>query len=98
MKSPSSANLRLSQLAKNLFEQLRPKPSVFAFVGLLAGHMGAIELAAHQLVLAFVALTFTVAVGVASAGSVRVGLAVGARVGRGRAEPDLPRSSVASAG
>ena len=59
--------------------QLAAEIGVFALVGLLAGHLGAIDLAAHQLVLAFASLTFTVAVGVASAGSVRVGLAVGAR-------------------
>jgi len=59
--------------------QMAAEIGVFALVGLLAGHLGAIDLAAHQLVLAFASLTFTVAVGVASAGSVRVGLAVGAR-------------------
>jgi MATE family multidrug resistance protein len=59
--------------------QMGAELGIFALVGLLAGHLGAIELAAHQLVLAFASLTFTVAVGVASAGSVRVGLAVGGR-------------------
>jgi len=59
--------------------QMAAEIGVFALVGLLAGHLGAIHLAAHQLVLAFVSLTFTISVGVASAGSVRVGLAVGAR-------------------
>ena len=59
--------------------QLAAEIGVFALVGLLAGHLGAIDLAAHQLVLAFASLTFTIAVGVASAGAVRVGLAVGAR-------------------
>jgi MATE family multidrug resistance protein len=59
--------------------QMGAELGVFALVGLLAGHLGAVDLAAHQLVLAFASLTFTVAVGVASAGSVRVGLAVGAR-------------------
>ncbi len=59
--------------------QLAAEIGIFALVGLLAGHLGTIDLAAHQLVLAFASLTFTVAVGVASAGSVRVGLAVGAR-------------------
>ncbi len=67
--------------------QMAAELGVFAFVGLLAGHMGAVDLAAHQLVLAFASLTFTVAVGVASAGSVRVGLAVGAR--------DQPRTRTA---
>lgn len=59
--------------------QMGAELGIFALVGLLAGHLGAIDLAAHQLVLAFASLTFTIAVGVASAGSVRVGLAVGAR-------------------
>ena len=59
--------------------QLAAELGIFALVGLLAGHLGAIDLAAHQLVLAFASLTFTIAVGVAAAGSVRVGLAVGAR-------------------
>ena len=59
--------------------QMGAEIGVFALVGLLAGHLGAIDLAAHQLVLGFVSLTFTISVGVASAGSVRVGLAVGAR-------------------
>src|SRR5438132_1381144 len=59
--------------------QLAAELGVFALVGLLAGHLGAIDLAAHQLVLGFASLTFTIAVGVASAGAGRVGLAVGAR-------------------
>ena len=45
--------------------QLMAEIGVFALVGLLAGHLGAIHLAAHQLVLAFVSLTFTISVGVA---------------------------------
>jgi MATE family multidrug resistance protein len=67
--------------------QLAAEIGVFALVGLLAGHLGAIHLAAHQLVLAFISLTFTISVGVASAGAVRVGLAVGAR--------DQPRTRMA---
>jgi len=67
--------------------QLAAELGVFVLVGLLAGHLGAIDLAAHQLVLAFASLTFTIAVGVASAGAVRVGLAVGAR--------DQPRTRMA---
>lgn len=59
--------------------QMGAEIGIFALVGLLAGHLGAIDLAAHQLVLGFASLTFTVAVGVSAAGSVRVGLAVGAR-------------------
>ena len=59
--------------------QMGAELGIFALVGLLAGHLGAVDLAAHQLTLAFASFTFTVAIGVASAGSVRVGLAVGAR-------------------
>jgi multidrug resistance protein, MATE family len=67
--------------------QLAAEIGVFSLVGLLAGHLGAIDLAAHQLVISFSSLTFTIAVGVASAGAVRVGLAVGAR--------DQPRARMA---
>ena len=67
--------------------QLAAEIGIFALVGLLAGHLGPVHLAAHQLVLAFVSLTFTISVGVASAGAVRVGLAVGAR--------DQPRTRMA---
>jgi MATE family multidrug resistance protein len=59
--------------------QMSAEIGVFVLVGLLAGHLGEIDLAAHQLVLGFASLTFTVALGVAAAGAVRVGLAVGAR-------------------
>lgn len=52
---------------------------IFALVGVLAGRLGTLDLAAHQLVLSIASLTFTVSVGIASAASVRVGLAVGAR-------------------
>src|SRR5207245_10361077 len=45
----------------------------------LAGRLGTVDLAAHQLVITLASFTFTTALGVATAGSVRVGLAVGAR-------------------
>lgn len=51
----------------------------FSLVGFLAARLGAVAMAAHQLALAVSALTFTVALGVGAAGSVRVGLYVGAR-------------------
>jgi len=50
----------------------------FALAGFLAGLFGAPSLAAHQIALTYGALTFTFAVGVGNAGSVRVGYAVGA--------------------
>jgi MATE family multidrug resistance protein len=52
---------------------------VFALVALLAGRLGASQLAAHQLVIGLASFSFTAAVGVAAAGSVRVGNAIGAR-------------------
>ncbi len=59
--------------------QVTAEVGIFALVALLAGRMGTVDLAAHQLVITLASLTFTVALGVATAGSVRVGLAVGAR-------------------
>jgi MATE family multidrug resistance protein len=51
---------------------------VFALAGFLAGRLGAESLAAHQIALTFSSVTFTFAMGIGNAGSVRVGLAVGA--------------------
>ena len=51
---------------------------VFALVALLAARAGTVQLAAHQVAISLASFTFTVALGVAAAGSVRVGLAIGA--------------------
>lgn len=51
---------------------------VFALVATLAGRLGAVSAAAHQLALTVVSFNFNAIMGVASATSVRVGLAVGA--------------------
>jgi MATE family multidrug resistance protein len=59
--------------------QLGAEIGIFAFVGILAGRLGTLDLAAHQLVIGIVSFTYTVALGVSSAGAVRVGIAVGAR-------------------
>ncbi|HKB79113.1 MAG TPA: MATE family efflux transporter [Thermoanaerobaculia bacterium] len=59
--------------------QVTAEVGIFVLVALLAGRMGTVDLAAHQLVITLASFTFTVALGVATAGSVRVGLAVGAR-------------------
>ncbi|MFP5247366.1 MAG: MATE family efflux transporter [Thermoanaerobaculia bacterium] len=63
--------------------QMGAEVGVFALVGLLAARLGTLQLAAHQLAISLASFTFTVAVGVASAGSVRVGQAIGARNARG---------------
>lgn len=51
---------------------------VFSLAGILAAKFGEAQLAAHQVVLTIASFTFTVAAGIGSAGSVRVGRAVGA--------------------
>ncbi|WP_164012676.1 MATE family efflux transporter [Pyxidicoccus trucidator] len=51
---------------------------VFALAGVLAGGLGPASVGAHQIAISFASLTFTVALGIGNAGSVRVGWAVGA--------------------
>jgi MATE family multidrug resistance protein len=52
---------------------------IFALVGLMAGRLGAVSAAAHQVAIALASFTFSAAVGIGNAGAVRVGRAVGAR-------------------
>jgi MATE family multidrug resistance protein len=59
--------------------QLGAEVGIFALVGVLAARLGTLQLAAHQIVLGLASFTYTMALGVASAGSVRVGIAVGSR-------------------
>lgn len=59
--------------------QLGAEIGIFALVGILAGRLGTLDLAAHQLVIGLASFSYTVALGVSSAGAVRVGLAVGSR-------------------
>jgi MATE family, multidrug efflux pump len=59
--------------------QLGAEVGVFALVGIFAAILGTVPLAAHQVVLGLASFTYTAALGMANAGSVRVGIAVGAR-------------------
>jgi len=59
--------------------QMGAEVGIFALVGLLAGRLGALSLAAHQIALSLASFTFCGAIGVGMAGSVHVGRAVGAR-------------------
>lgn len=59
--------------------QMGAEVGIFALVGVLASRLGTLHLAAHQLVISIASFTFTVALGVAAAASVRVGHAIGAR-------------------
>ncbi|HEU4522729.1 MAG TPA: MATE family efflux transporter [Thermoanaerobaculia bacterium] len=59
--------------------QMGAEVGIFALVALLAGRLGTMDLAAHQVVINIAAFTFTIALGIAAAASVRVGRAIGAR-------------------
>jgi MATE family multidrug resistance protein len=59
--------------------QMAAEVGIFALVALLAGRAGTLQLAAHQVAISLASFTFTIALGIAAAGSVRVGLAIGAR-------------------
>ncbi|MBI4703554.1 MAG: MATE family efflux transporter [Deltaproteobacteria bacterium] len=58
--------------------QIGAEVGIFALVAFLAGRLGPLPLAAHQVALTLASFTFMVVLGVSSAGSVRVGRAIGA--------------------
>jgi MATE family multidrug resistance protein len=59
--------------------QLVAEVGVFALAGLLAGNIGSVPLAAHQVALTLTSVTFTICVAFGQAASVRVGRNVGAQ-------------------
>jgi MATE family multidrug resistance protein len=59
--------------------QMGAEVGIFALVALLAARLGTLDLAAHQLVIGLASFTYTAALGVAAAGTVRVGIGVGSR-------------------
>lgn len=59
--------------------QMLAEFAVFALVGVLAGRLGTLGLAAHQVAMTLAGITFTVSVGIASAGALRVARALGRR-------------------
>jgi MATE family multidrug resistance protein len=59
--------------------QMGAEVGIFALVALLAARVGTLQLAAHQVAIGLASFSFTIALGVAAAGSVRVGKAIGAR-------------------
>jgi len=78
-RRPDGAELRSAlRVGVPVGLQMAAETAIFAFVGFLAGRLGAGPLAAHQIALTLAAFTFTVAVGVATAASVRVGIGIGA--------------------
>lgn len=69
--------LRIVQLGLPLGLQMLAEVGIFATVGVMAGRMSATAAASHQVALTLASLTFTVALGFASATTVLVGKAVG---------------------
>ncbi|MEW5851140.1 MAG: MATE family efflux transporter [Myxococcota bacterium] len=59
--------------------QMGAEVGLFSLVGVLAGRLGTLDLAAHQVAISIASFSFCVAVGLGNAGSVRVGLAIGAK-------------------
>ncbi len=68
---------RIAHLGVPVGLQLAAEVGVFALVGLLAGRLGVLPAAGHQVALLLASMSFSVALGIAQATSVRVGLAVG---------------------
>lgn len=103
LAAPRGTRLRVDarRLARHVVEILRLglpiggmvalEVALFAVVGVLAGLLGADALAAHQLVLNFVSLTFMVPLGIGQAETVRIGHALGA------GDPSTARRAVAVA-
>ena len=76
---------RLVRLGAPAAAQITLEVGVFAASTALAGRLAAVALAAHQIAINIAALTFMVPLGVASAGAVRVGHAIGRRDPEGAA-------------
>jgi multidrug resistance protein, MATE family len=83
--------LRMLRLGLPVGAQLELEMSAFAAVALIMGWLGTAEMAGHQVAINLASLTFMVPLGIAQAGSVRVGQAVG------RASPDSARAAATSA-
>lgn len=77
--------VRLVRLGLPAATQVTLEMGVFAAASALAGRLDPISLASHQVVLNLASLSFMVPLGLASAGAVRVGHAVGRHDGRAAA-------------
>jgi MATE family multidrug resistance protein len=80
LRWPDPARLRqILRLGTPIGLQLAAEVGSFAIVGVLVARLGSQTLAAHQVALTLVALTFQLALALGAAGSVRVGQAIGER-------------------
>lgn len=82
---------RMVRLGAPVGAQLQLEMGAFAAVALLMGWLGTAQMAGHQVAINLASLTFMVPVGIAQAGAVRVGQAVG------RDDPAAARAAVRSA-
>ena len=82
---------RMLRLGVPIGAQFPLEMGAFAAVALLMGWLGTAQMAGHQIAINLASLTFMVPVGIAQAGSVRVGQAVG------RGDPPAARRAVAAA-
>lgn len=79
-RSPNLRDLaRAARIGIPVGLQMGAEVGVFALVGVLAGRLGRMSIAAHQVAISLASFTFCAALGVGNAASVRVGWAVGAR-------------------
>ncbi len=83
--------LRVLRLGAPIGLQMMFEFGAFAFVALLMGRLGVVQVAAHQVAINLASLTFMVPLGVGSAAAVIVGHAVG------RQDPDGVRRATAAA-
>jgi len=80
---PPRAVRRIFRLGLPVGLQLAAEVGVFALAGLLAGRMGKLPAAGHQVAINLASFTFAAALGIGAAVAVRVGHAVGAGDHRG---------------
>jgi MATE family multidrug resistance protein len=80
LRRPVPGEMRLAvKVGAPIGLHMAAEVGLFAMVGVLAGRLGAVPMAAHQVAIALASFSFNAAVGIGNAGSVRVGWAVGSR-------------------
>jgi MATE family multidrug resistance protein len=80
IRRPLWAEMRLAaRVGAPIGLHMGAEVGVFALVGLMAGRLGSVPMAAHQVAIALASFSFSAAVGIGNAGSVRVGWAIGSR-------------------
>ncbi len=78
-RTPCGHDLRMAaRIGIPVGLQMGAEVGVFALVGVLAGRLGQMSIAAHQIAISMASFSFCAALGVGNAASVRVGRAIGA--------------------